>query len=61
MAVPKRKTTPSRRGKRRSHDALKMPAFVINKETGELQSPHHISVDGYYKGRKVIENKKKKT
>ena len=42
MAVPKRKTSPSRRGMRRSADALKRPAYVEDKDSGELRRPHHV-------------------
>ena len=59
MALPKRKTTPSKRGKRRSHHALKVPKFVINKDTGELQQPHRVSLDGYYNGKQVMKKKVK--
>jgi ribosomal protein L32 len=41
MAVPKRKTSPSRRGMRRSADALKAPTYVEDKDSGELRRPHH--------------------
>ena len=44
MAVPKRKTSPSRRGMRRSADALKRPAYVEDKDSGELRRPHHIDL-----------------
>ena len=54
MAVPKRKTTPMKRGQRRSHDALKKVTIVENKTTGELSLPHHISPDGYYNGKQII-------
>ena len=57
MALPKRKTTPSKRGKRRSHQALQVPKFVINKDTGELQQPHRVSLDGHYNGKQVIQKK----
>lgn len=57
MAVPKRKTSPSKRGMRRSHDSLKSTNPVEDKTTGELKRPHHVSADGYYKGRKVTESK----
>lgn len=61
MAVPKRKTTPSKRGMRRSHDALKPANIVIEKTTGEFTLPHHVSSNGYYRGKKVLEvNTKKK-
>jgi len=58
MAVPKKKKTPSRRGHRRSADALKAPAYVENKDTGELHRPHHIDLkSGMYRGRQVLEPK----
>ena len=55
MAVPKRKTSPSRRNMRRSHDALGTNAYVEDKDTGELRRPHHIDLKtGMYKGRQVM-------
>ena len=58
MAVPKRKTSPSRRGMRRSADALKAPTYVEDKDSGELRRPHHIDLKtGMYKGRQVIKTK----
>ncbi|QHD65315.1 50S ribosomal protein L32 [Neorickettsia findlayensis] len=59
MPVPKRKTTPARRGKRRSHDALRPENIVVNKTTGEFQRPHHVSLDGFYNGRRVLSPKGK--
>jgi len=53
MAVQKSKVTPSRRGMRRSHDALKDAALSIEPTTGETHRRHHVSADGYYRGRKV--------
>ncbi|MDR9433125.1 MAG: 50S ribosomal protein L32 [Spiribacter sp.] len=53
MAVQKSKKTPSRRGMRRSHDALNGPTLSIESSTGETHRRHHISADGYYRGRKV--------
>jgi large subunit ribosomal protein L32 len=59
MAVPKRKTSPSRRGMRRSADALKQPAYVEDKDSGELRRPHHIDLKtGMYRGRQVLKAKK---
>lgn len=55
MAVQKSRVTPSRRGKRRSHDSLKKPAVSIDQTTGETHLRHHVSPDGYYRGRKVID------
>ncbi len=55
MAVQKSKVTRARRGKRRSHDALAKPALSIEPMTGETHRRHHVSVDGYYKGQKVVD------
>jgi large subunit ribosomal protein L32 len=58
MAVPKRKTSPSRRGMRRSADALKAPSYVEDKDSGELRRPHHIDLKtGMYRGRQVLKKK----
>lgn len=55
MAVPKKKTSKSKRNQRRSHHALKMTNVVEDQTTGELRLSHHISLkDGYYRGRQVI-------
>ena len=55
MAVQKSKKSPSRRGMRRAHDALSGPALSIDSTTGETHRRHHVTPDGYYKGRKVVE------
>jgi large subunit ribosomal protein L32 len=58
MAVPKRKVSPSRRGMRRSADALRKPTYVEDKDSGELRRPHHIDLKtGMYKGRQVLKPK----
>ena len=57
MAVQKSKVTASRRGMRRSHDALKGPTLSIETTSGETHRRHHVSPDGYYRGRKVMETK----
>lgn len=50
MAVPRRKTSPSRRGMRRSADALKKPTYAEDKDSGELRRPHHLDLKtGMYK------------
>lgn len=54
MAVQKSRKTPSTRGMRRSHDALTASALSVEQTTGEKHLRHHISPDGYYRGRKVI-------
>lgn len=55
MAVQKSRKTPSRRGMRRSHDALTTTAITVDETTGELHRRHHITADGFYKGKKVIQ------
>lgn len=58
MAVPKRKTTPSKRGMRRSHDRLKGNTFIEDQDSGELRRPHHIDLKtGMYRGRQILEPK----
>jgi large subunit ribosomal protein L32 len=57
MAVQKSRVTPSKRGMRRAHDALSKPTLSIDVATGETHRRHHISPQGYYKGRQVIEQK----
>jgi len=56
MAVQKSKKSSSRRNMRRSHDALTESALSIEPNTGETHRRHHVSADGYYRGRKVIAN-----
>lgn len=55
MAVQKSRVTPSKRGMRRSHDALAGPTLSVDATTGETHRRHHVSADGYYRGRKVFE------
>ena len=57
MAVQQNKKSPSRRGMRRAHDRLKAPALSIEPTTGETHRRHHVSPDGYYRGRQVVANK----
>ncbi len=55
MAVPKRKTSPSKRGMRRAADALKNPTYVEDKDSGELRRPHHVDLKtGMYRGRQIL-------
>jgi large subunit ribosomal protein L32 len=55
MAVPKRKSSPSRIGMRRSHEALKAPAYAECPNCGELKRPHNVcSHCGHYDGREVV-------
>ena len=57
MAVQQNKKSPSRRGMRRAHDALQQPALSVDSASGETHRRHHISADGYYRGRKVTAGK----
>lgn len=54
MAVQQNKATPSVRGMRRSHDRLKAAALSEDPTTGEVHRRHHVSADGYYRGKQVI-------
>ncbi|SFV61023.1 LSU ribosomal protein L32p [hydrothermal vent metagenome] len=55
MAVQKSKKSPSRRGMRRAHNALSAPSLSEDQETGEIHLRHHITKDGYYRGKKIID------
>ncbi|MBN9229313.1 MAG: 50S ribosomal protein L32 [Legionella sp.] len=55
MAVQQNKKSRSRRDMRRSHDALTKPTLSIDPVTGETHRRHHMTEDGYYRGRKVID------
>lgn len=55
MAVQKSKKSRSKRDQRRSHDALKRPALSIDPTSGETHLRHHVTADGYYRGRQVIQ------
>ena len=54
MAVQQNKKSPSRRGHRRSHNALSSPALSTDSLTGELHRRHHLTKDGYYRGKKIL-------
>lgn len=54
MAIQKTKKSVSRRGMRRAHDALTARALSVEPTTGETHLRHHVSPDGYYRGRKVL-------
>ena len=55
MAVQQNRKTRSKRGMRRSHDAIKNKALSVDSTSGETHLRHHVSPDGYYRGRKVVE------
>ncbi len=54
MAVQQNRKTPSKRGMRRSHDALKGSTLSVDATSGETHRRHHVTADGFYKGRKVV-------
>lgn len=56
MAVQQNRKSRSKRDMRRSHDALTGVALSVDKETGETHRRHHMTADGYYRGRQVIDN-----
>ncbi|MFV1992546.1 MAG: 50S ribosomal protein L32 [Acidiferrobacterales bacterium] len=55
MAVQKNRKTPSKRGMRRSHDALSATTLSVEPTSGETHRRHHISSNGFYRGKKVID------
>ncbi len=62
MAVPKRKTSPSRRGKRRSHHTLNLMNFIECANCGELKLAHHIChACGYYNKKEIVDKTEAET
>tara|TARA_B100000989_G_scaffold149874_1_gene111748 strand:+ start:1159 stop:1350 length:192 start_codon:yes stop_codon:yes gene_type:complete len=60
MAVPKRKTSVSKRNMRRSHDSLKNINVILDKDSGEPRLSHRIDIStGMYKGRQILKKKTK--
>ena len=60
MAVPKRKTSVSKRNMRRSHDSLKKINVILDKDSGEPRLSHKIDLStGMYKGREILKKKTK--
>ena len=55
MAVQQNKKSRARRGMRRSHDALVEPTLSVDPVTGETHRRHHMTADGYYRGRQIID------
>lgn len=54
MAVQQNKKSRSRRDMRRAHDALDLPATSVDQVTGETHRRHHMTADGYYRGRNIL-------
>jgi large subunit ribosomal protein L32 len=55
MAVQQNRKTPSKRDMRRSHDALSKPTLAVDPTSGETHRRHHVTADGFYRGRKVVD------
>ena len=55
MAVQKSKKSRAKRGTRRAHDALGTSTLSVEPTTGEVHRRHHVSPEGFYRGRRVIE------
>ena len=56
MAVQQNRKTRSKRGMRRSHDALKNPTVSVDPVSGETHLRHHMTADGFYRGRQIIKS-----
>lgn len=54
MAVQKHRKTRSRRDMRRAHDALTSPTVSTDATTGELHRRHHVTADGFYRGKRIF-------
>ncbi|MBV2209471.1 MAG: 50S ribosomal protein L32 [Thermomonas sp.] len=59
MAVQKSRVSPSRRGMRRMHDALSAKQLATDPTSGETHLRHHVTADGFYRGKQVIVPKTK--
>ncbi len=57
MAVAKSRRTPSTRGMRRAHDVLQPVQLSTDPTSGEVHVRHHVTKDGYYRGKKLIQPK----
>ena len=57
MAVQQNKKSPSKRGMHRAHDFLAAPPTAVEPTTGETHLRHHISPNGFYRGRKIVKTK----
>ncbi len=57
MAVQQNKKSASRRGQHRAHDFITPPPLATEASTGEVHRRHHVSPNGFYRGRKVLPNK----
>lgn len=56
MAVQQNKVSRSKRDMRRGHDKLTNPVLAEDKNTGELHRRHHITKDGFYRGKQILKS-----
>lgn len=56
MAVQQNRKTRAKRGTRRAHDALTGATLSVDSTSGETHRRHHVTEDGFYRGKKVIGN-----
>lgn len=54
MAVQQNRKSRSRRDMRRSHDALTAATLTVDQNTGETHRRHHVTKDGFYRGRQLF-------
>ena len=59
MAVPKKRTSRSKRDMRRSHDHAKLVTLTVDEEDNSSHIRHHVSANGNYRGKKMVEIKVK--
>ena len=57
MAVQQNRKTRSKRGMRRAHDSLGKPTLSEDVTTGEVHRRHHVTPDGFYRGRQIVAGK----
>lgn len=55
MAVPARRTSKAKKKLRRTHQKINRPEISFDAATGDYRRSHHVSLEGYYKNKKVIE------
>ena len=57
MAVQQNRKTRSKRGMRRAHDSLTASAISEDSNSGEVHRRHHMTKDGFYRGKQVVKTK----
>ena len=57
MAVQQNRKTRAKRDMRRSHDSLDTAALTVESTSGETRLRHHMSPNGFYRGKKIVSSK----